>query len=53
MEQAKKLEFLVVAKGDNIDLAKEAGADYYGAEEYLEKIKEAGQMLILLFQLLT
>ena len=35
----KEIKILVVAKGDNIDLAKEAGADYYGAEEYLEKIK--------------
>ena len=35
----KEVKILVIAKGDNIDLAKEAGADYYGAEEYLEKIK--------------
>ena len=35
----KEIKVLVIAKGDNIDLAKEAGADYYGAEEYLEKIK--------------
>ena len=30
---------LVIAKGDGVDAAKDAGADYYGAEEYLEKIK--------------
>jgi len=35
----KEIKVLVIAKGDNIDLAKDAGADYYGAEEYLEKIK--------------
>jgi len=35
----KEVKILVIAKGDNIDLAKEAGAVYYGAEEYLEKIK--------------
>jgi len=35
----KDVKILVIAKGDHIDIAKEAGADYYGAEEYLEKIK--------------
>ena len=35
----KDVKVLVIAKGDNIDKAKDAGADYYGAEEYLEKIK--------------
>ena len=35
----KDVKILVIAKGDNIDKAKDAGADYYGAEEYLEKIK--------------
>lgn len=35
----KDVRVLVIAKGDNLDKAKEAGADYYGAEEYLEKIK--------------
>ena len=35
----KDVRVLVIAKGDNIDKAKDAGADYYGAEEYLEKIK--------------
>ena len=35
----KEVKILVIARGDNIDLAKEAGANYYGAEEYLEKIK--------------
>ena len=33
------VKILVIAKGDAIDAAKEAGADYYGAEEYLDKIK--------------
>jgi large subunit ribosomal protein L1 len=35
----KDVKILVIAKGDHVDAAKEAGADYYGAEEYLEKIK--------------
>ena len=35
----RDVKILVIAKGDNIDKAKDAGADYYGAEEYLEKIK--------------
>ena len=35
----KDVKILVIAKGDNVDKAKDAGADYYGAEEYLEKIK--------------
>ena len=35
----KDIKVLVIAKGDNVDKAKDAGADYYGAEEYLEKIK--------------
>ena len=35
----KEVKILVITKGDNIDIAKDAGADYYGAEEYLEKIK--------------
>ena len=35
----KDVKVLVIAKGDNVDKAKDAGADYYGADEYLEKIK--------------
>ena len=35
----KDVKVLVIAKGDSVDAAKDAGADYYGAEEYLEKIK--------------
>ena len=35
----KDIKVLVIAKGENVDKAKDAGADYYGAEEYLEKIK--------------
>ena len=36
----KEVRVLVIAKGDKADAAKEAGADYAGFEEYLEKIKE-------------
>tara|TARA_Y100001970_G_C14195213_1_gene837640 strand:- start:486 stop:1166 length:681 start_codon:yes stop_codon:yes gene_type:complete len=35
----KDVKVLVVAKGDNVDLAKDAGADYYGSEELLDKVK--------------
>ena len=35
----KDVKILVIAKGDHVDAAKEAGADYYGSEEYLDKIK--------------
>jgi len=36
----KKVTVAVFAKGDNIDKAKEAGADLIGDDELLEKIKE-------------
>ena len=35
----KTVSVLVIAKGDKLDEAKEAGADYFGDNEYLEKIK--------------
>jgi len=35
----KEVRVLVVAKGDKADVALNAGADYAGFEEYLEKIK--------------
>ena len=35
----KEVKVLVIAKGDKAKDAKEAGADYAGFEEYLEKIK--------------
>ena len=36
----KSLRVLVFAKGDNEKAAKDAGADYVGAEEYVEKIQK-------------
>ena len=35
----KSVSVLVIAKGDKLDEAKDAGADYFGDNEYLEKIK--------------
>ena len=35
---------LAICKGDNVDLAKEAGADYVGAEEFTQKIQQDGWM---------
>jgi large subunit ribosomal protein L1 len=35
----KKVKVLVFAEGDKADEAKEAGADYVGVDEYVEKIK--------------
>lgn len=35
----KNVRVLVVAKGEKINEAKEAGADFYGGEELIEKIK--------------
>ena len=35
----KKIRVLVFAKGDNVNLALEAGADYAGADELADKIK--------------
>ncbi len=36
----KSVRVLVIAKGDKADEAKAAGADYVGAEEYIEKIQK-------------
>ncbi len=36
----KNVRTLVICKGDKIDAAKEAGADYVGAEELVEKIQK-------------
>ena len=35
----KKVRVLVFAEGDKADEAKEAGADYVGVDDYVEKIK--------------
>lgn len=35
----KTLKVLVIAKGDNAEIAEEAGADYVGAEEMISKIQ--------------
>ena len=35
----KDVSILVLAKGDSVDKAQEAGADFVGSEEFLEKIK--------------
>ena len=35
----KDVSILVLAKGDSVDKAKEAGADFAGSDEFLEKIK--------------
>jgi large subunit ribosomal protein L1 len=36
----KDVSILVLAKGDSVDKAKEAGADFAGSDEYLQKIKD-------------
>ena len=36
----KTVRTLVIAKGDKADAAKAAGADYVGAEEYIQKIQQ-------------
>ena len=40
----KKVRVLVFAKGDKATAAKEAGAEYVGAEEYMEKIQKENWM---------
>jgi large subunit ribosomal protein L1 len=36
----KKVRILVLSKGDNVDKALKAGADYAGLEDYVEKIQQ-------------
>lgn len=36
----KVIRVLVLTKGENVEKAKDAGADYYGLEEYIEKIQK-------------
>ena len=36
----KKVRILVLSKGDNVDKAMKAGADYAGLEDYIEKIQQ-------------
>ncbi len=40
----KSVRVLAVCKGGNVDLAKEAGADYVGAEDMTQKIQQEGWM---------
>lgn len=40
----KTVRVLVIAKGDNVDKALEAGADYAGSDEYVQKIQGEGWM---------
>ena len=40
----KKVRALVFCKGDNVQKALDAGADYAGADEYVQKIQQEGWM---------
>ena len=40
----KKVRVLVFTKGDKVEAAKAAGAEYVGAEEYAAKIQQEGWM---------
>ena len=40
----KKVRVLAFCKGDNVDAALEAGAEYAGSDEYLHKIQQEGWM---------
>ena len=40
----KKVKVLVFAKGENLDIAQKAGADYVGAEDLIPKIQNDGWM---------
>ena len=40
----KKVRVMVFAKGDNVKAAEEAGADFVGADEYVQKIQNEGWM---------
>jgi large subunit ribosomal protein L1 len=44
----KETSVLVFVHPDKEDEAKDAGADYVGLDEYIEKIKKDGLMLTLL-----
>ena len=44
----KDVKVLALVTPDKEEEAKEAGADYVGLDEYLDKIKVVGQMLTLL-----
>lgn len=40
----KQVRVLAICKGDNLKAAEEAGAEYFGAEEYVQKIQSEGWM---------
>lgn len=40
----KKVKVLVICKGDNLKLAENAGADFVGSEEMVQKIQDEGWM---------
>lgn len=40
----KQVRVLAICKGDNVEKAKEAGAEYAGAEEFTQKIQSEGWM---------
>lgn len=40
----KNIKVLAICKGDNVNLAKEAGAEFVGAEEFTTKIQSEGWM---------
>lgn len=40
----KNVRVLAICKGDNVDKALEAGADYAGSDEYVQKIQSEGWM---------
>ena len=40
----KSVKILAVCKGNNVELAKEAGADFVGAEDMTQKIQQEGWM---------
>ena len=47
------VRILVLASGEKVTEAEQAGADYVGAEEYIEKIKGAGSTSTLSSRRLT
>src|SRR5690554_477532 len=40
----KSVKVLVIARGDKVEIAKEAGADFVGGEEMVEKIQKENWM---------